>query len=70
MKIHKLEIIVCDPNREDLDIDEVKTVLEQGSDYIFHFVKTKTKNYKKEWEDNSPFNFTAKKANNAFEKLK
>lgn len=69
MKIHKLEIIVCDPNRDDLDIDEIIQFLESSDDYVVHIVSAETKNYKKEWNDNSPFNFTAIRAKNAFKKL-
>lgn len=71
MKIHRLEIIVCDPNQEDLSIEDVKFELENSrfGDYITQIVSTKTVDDGKEWYDNHPMNFRPRKAKNYFEKL-
>lgn len=70
MKVHKIEMIVCDPNNDDLSLEDLKTELENScDDWIIHYIKTKTKNAP-EWIDDSPFNYDAKKAENAFNKLK
>lgn len=70
MKVHKLEIIVFDPNESYEDIDDVITEIENSlSNPTVHFVSTKTKEAG-EWNDNCPLNFTAKRANNYFNKLK
>jgi len=67
MKAHKLEIIVLAPNQEDLDIEDVKIELENGigSDYLIHIIRTETKEVDN-WSDNHPMNFSARKANNYF----
>lgn len=70
MRIHKLEIIVLDPNEEELSIDDVKIQLENYmNDWIVHIISEETVKYDKEWEDDNPFNFGATKAKNAFKKL-
>jgi hypothetical protein len=69
MKIHKLTIIVCDPNEEDVSARDIKVDIENSLDRIVHFISIETKNSRGEWNDNSPFNFGAKKAENAFNNL-
>lgn len=68
MKIHKIEIIVSDPNQEDLSASDVRTDAENTYEFG-HIVKLTTKDDGKEWTDNHPLNFGAKKANNYFESL-
>jgi len=69
MKVHKIEMIICDPNGEYEDIKDVICDIENYiTEPIIHIVKTQTKEAG-EWKDNSPLNFTAKRANNYFGKL-
>jgi len=67
MKIHKITMIVCDPN-EDNNLNDIKVHIEQ-SNFITHFIAIKTINDPKEWKDNSKLNFGAKMAENYFNKL-
>lgn len=69
MKIHKLEIIVADINMTDLSMDDVISTLENSFEGIVQIVKRETKDDKKEWNDNSPLNFSARKADNYFKSL-
>jgi len=69
MKVHKLTIIVLDPNEAYEDIEDVKTEFDNCSDLVVHYVDEATKEAG-EWDDNSPFNFGAKRANTAFNNLK
>ena len=71
MKIHKYEIIICDPNMEDADAEEFKIGIENGlTNPIIHWVKITSKDDKKEWYDNHPLNFGAKKADNYFNRVR
>ena len=69
MKVHKLEIIVCDPNEAYEDIEDVITEIDNSCDLIFHYISRQTKEAG-EWNDNSPFNFGKLRAKNAFNRLK
>jgi len=70
MKIHRLELIILDPNQEEESLEDIKIDIENMSDRIVHFIKEETRDDGKEWDDDSHFNFGIAKAERAWKRLK